>query len=127
MLAPIPSTAEIGTAKISAVESARVVDRVRKQAQIACALDCPYDTCLLSAAGTRATSWLNLTDWRKEPGKHVETFVVDLFGLELRREFFSIYPGDDRCSWCVYQMCRTELVNIGVSQCKSNALRRGSH
>lgn len=93
MLTPIPQCG-----RGSATKSARVVDRVGKQAQIACAFDRTYDSCLLSAIGTRTTSRLNLADWRKKPGKHVESLVIDLFGLELRREFFSIYPSDGRCS-----------------------------
>ncbi len=75
-------------------ESACIVDRVRQQPEITGALDGSYDARLLSATGTRAASGLDLADRRKKPGQHVETLVIDLFGLKLRRKFFAIDPGD---------------------------------
>ena len=84
-----------GAAALGAASLTRIVDRVGQQAEIAGALDGTHDAGLLRAAGPGAAGRLDLTDRRQEAGQHVETLVVDLFGLELRRELFAVDPGDD--------------------------------
>ena len=75
---------------VAPVRLPRVVDAVRQQPKVARPLDRLDNPSLLLAIRTRAPRRIDLADRIEEPSEDVESFVVDLLGLQLCRELFAI-------------------------------------